>query len=199
MTGPEGTPYEGGYFPCTLIFPSNFPNSPPEMRFLTPEFWHPNVYPDGKVCISILHEAKEDIYNEAELMSEKWRPILSVEAVLVSVQSMLSEPNFSSPANVAASVECQSTYFMGISICSVEICLLLWDEYILPFSPYSFWTFNFHHLQKNQRLSESVCVVLYADHWKNFKHEPGYLVSSYSIDVRRNEIEFARNVHLGRK
>ena len=36
------------------------------------------VYKDGKVCISILHEAKEDQFNELEKMSEKWRPILGV-------------------------------------------------------------------------------------------------------------------------
>lgn len=33
---------------------------------------------DGKVCISILHEAKEDQFNQQEQMSEKWRPILGV-------------------------------------------------------------------------------------------------------------------------
>jgi len=38
-------------------------------------------------------------------MSEKWRPILGVEAILVSVLSMLSDPNFESPANVDASIE----------------------------------------------------------------------------------------------
>uniref|UniRef100_A0A0A9XKJ6 Ubiquitin-conjugating enzyme E2 7 n=2 Tax=Lygus hesperus TaxID=30085 RepID=A0A0A9XKJ6_LYGHE len=107
MNGPEDTPYEGGLFPCIMTFPSNYPNSPPQMRFTTPGFWHPNVYVDGRVCISILHEPREDIFNEAELMSEKWRPILSVEAILISVQSMLSTPNFSSPANVQASVELQ--------------------------------------------------------------------------------------------
>jgi ubiquitin-conjugating enzyme E2 G1 len=42
-------------------------------------------------------------------MSEKWRPILGVESILVSVQSMLSEPNFSSPANIDASVEWQKS------------------------------------------------------------------------------------------
>mgnify|MGYP002386835444 CR=1 FL=1 len=107
MQGPEDTDYEGGYFPCRLSFTSDFPNSPPTMRFTTRGFWHPNVYPDGRVCISILHEAKEDPFNEAEQMSEKWRPIIGVEAILVSVQSMLSEPNFSSPANIDASVEMQ--------------------------------------------------------------------------------------------
>jgi len=75
------------------------------MRFITPGFWHPNVYKDGTVCISILHEAKEDAFNTQEAMSEKWRPILGVEGILVSVLSMLGEPNASSPANIDASVE----------------------------------------------------------------------------------------------
>lgn len=56
------------------------------------------------MCISILHEAKADEFNTQEKMSEKWRPILGPEAVLVSVLSMLSDPNFESPANIDASV-----------------------------------------------------------------------------------------------
>jgi ubiquitin-conjugating enzyme E2 G1 len=105
MEGPEGTSFEGGYFPLQLSFPQDYPNKPPVARFLTPHFWHPNVYKDGTVCISILHEAKHDEMNEQEKMSEKWRPILGVEAVLVSILSMLSDPNFDSPANIDASVE----------------------------------------------------------------------------------------------
>lgn len=105
MEGPAETLYEGGYFPCTLDFPKEYPNKPPVMTFTTPGFWHPNVYKDGKVCISILHEAVEDEFNSQEKMSEKWRPILGIEAILVSVQSMLSEPNTSSPANIEASVQ----------------------------------------------------------------------------------------------
>jgi len=103
VEGPSDTPYQGGYFQATLSFPPEFPSKPPLMRFTTPGFWHPNVYKDGKVCISILHEAKEDQFNEQESIDEKWRPILSVEAVIVSVMSMLSEPNFQSPANIDAS------------------------------------------------------------------------------------------------
>lgn len=104
IEGPEGTDYAGGYFPAKLVFPKEFPNMPPDMYFTMPEFWHPNVYPDGKVCISILHPPEEDAMNELETMDEKWRPILSVEAILVSVVSMLSDANFSSPANIDASV-----------------------------------------------------------------------------------------------
>jgi ubiquitin-conjugating enzyme E2 G1 len=105
IEGPSETPYEGGYFQAQLKFPPDFPSKPPTMTFQTPGFWHPNVYKDGKVCISILHEAKEDQFNPQESMDLKWRPILSVEAVIISVISMLSEPNFASPANIDASVQ----------------------------------------------------------------------------------------------
>jgi ubiquitin-conjugating enzyme E2 G1 len=60
------------------------------------------VYPDGKVCISILHDAGVDVFNSQETADERWRPILGVEQVLVSVLSMLGEPNNDSPANVDA-------------------------------------------------------------------------------------------------
>lgn len=60
------------------------------------------VYEDGKVCISILHKPGTDRFNEMETAEERWRPILSVEAVLVSVLSLLSDPNDSSPANIDA-------------------------------------------------------------------------------------------------
>lgn len=104
VEGPAQTLYEGGYFQASLSFPKEFPSKPPVMTFTTPGFWHPNVYKDGKVCISILHEAKEDAFNQQESIDEKWRPILSIEAVIISVMSMLSEPNFQSPANIDASV-----------------------------------------------------------------------------------------------
>merc|ERR1712013_657006 len=99
IEGPGETPYEGGFFNAILEFPEDFPQKPPVMKFTTPNFWHPNVYKDGKVCISILHEPKEDPFNLQESVDLKWRPILSVEAVIVSVISMLNSPNFGSPAN----------------------------------------------------------------------------------------------------
>lgn len=41
FTGPEGTLYEGGFFKALLKFPNDFPQNPPEMRFVS-EMWHPN-------------------------------------------------------------------------------------------------------------------------------------------------------------
>jgi ubiquitin-protein ligase len=102
MIGPSGTPYEGGIFPCTMVFPQNYPASPPSFAFDMPNFPHPNVFADGKVCISILHDANDSNYDH-EPPSERWKPILGVEAILLSVMSLLTEPNTNSPANVEMS------------------------------------------------------------------------------------------------
>ena len=67
--------------------------------------WHPNIHEDGKVCISILHPPGEDRFNEGESADERWRPILGIEAILVSVISMLSAPNADSPANIDCGVQ----------------------------------------------------------------------------------------------
>ncbi|CAM9194644.1 unnamed protein product [Chrysoparadoxa australica] len=103
IVGPPDTLYEGGFFKATLEFPRDFPNNPPTMTFQT-EMWHPNVYEDGRVCISILHPPGEDRYNAQETAEERWRPILGVEAIIISVISMLSDPNDESPANIDAAV-----------------------------------------------------------------------------------------------
>ncbi|EEQ89171.2 ubiquitin-conjugating enzyme E2 G2 [Blastomyces dermatitidis ER-3] len=101
IQGPEGTPFEGGVFAAELKFPRDYPLSPPTMKFLGGGVWHPNVYPNGTVCISILHPPGDDP-NHYEHASERWSPIQSVEKILISVMSMLAEPNDESPANVEA-------------------------------------------------------------------------------------------------
>ena len=58
-TGPEGTCWEDGVFVAKLSFPHDYPLSPPKMKFVT-DLFHPNIYPDGRVCISILHAPGED-------------------------------------------------------------------------------------------------------------------------------------------
>eukprot|EP01129_Flabellula_baltica_P010875 TRINITY_DN4659_c0_g1_i2.p1 TRINITY_DN4659_c0_g1~~TRINITY_DN4659_c0_g1_i2.p1 ORF type:complete len:186 (+),score=62.96 TRINITY_DN4659_c0_g1_i2:233-790(+) len=86
-----------------MTFPDDYPMSPPSLKFLS-DFWHPNVYPDGGVCISILHPPGEDEMS-GERPEERWLPTQTVSTILLSVISMLADPNISSPANVDASVE----------------------------------------------------------------------------------------------
>ncbi|XP_071822920.1 ubiquitin-conjugating enzyme E2 G2 [Apostichopus japonicus] len=101
IVGPEGTCFEGGVFPAKIIFPTDYPLTPPKMKF-TCEMFHPNIYSDGRVCISILHAPGDDPMGY-ESSAERWSPVQSVEKILLSVVSMLAEPNAESGANVDAS------------------------------------------------------------------------------------------------
>ncbi|KAK8792506.1 hypothetical protein WA588_005001 [Blastocystis sp. NMH] len=87
ISGPDDSPWEGGMFALQLRFTDDYPSSPPIVRFLTQVF-HPNVFLDGMICLDII--------------KEKWSPINTVSMVLTSVQSLLNDPNPSSPANPEA-------------------------------------------------------------------------------------------------
>jgi ubiquitin-conjugating enzyme E2 A len=85
--GPDGTEWADGVFKLTMVFPDNYPHAPPEVRFVTPVF-HPNVYKTGAICLDILQR--------------NWTPANDVTSVLISIQSLLTDPNPSSPANAEA-------------------------------------------------------------------------------------------------
>merc|ERR1712036_98041 len=75
-------------FKLTMSFTEEYPNKPPTVRFVSKMF-HPNVYADGGICLDILQN--------------RWSPTYDVAAILTSIQSLLNDPNTSSPANVEAS------------------------------------------------------------------------------------------------
>ena len=102
IIGPPDTFYEGGLFNGKITFPKEYPNRPPNL-FFTTNLYHPNIYPDGRVCISILHEGVDEFGYES--VSERWNPSHGVNTILMSIISLFSCPNFDSPANIDASKE----------------------------------------------------------------------------------------------
>jgi hypothetical protein len=56
----------------------------------TPPLFHPNVYPSGTVCLSILNE------------EEAWRPAITIKQILLGIQDLLNDPNPESPAQADA-------------------------------------------------------------------------------------------------
>jgi ubiquitin-conjugating enzyme E2 G1 len=71
IMGPPDTDYEGGFFKAHLTFPKEFPFMPPKLKFET-EMWHPNVYKDGRVCISILHAPGDDEFGMEDAGTRRW-------------------------------------------------------------------------------------------------------------------------------
>jgi len=84
ITGGEGTVYEGLKYKLSIKFPSDYPYSPPTIKFTTPCF-HPNVDTYGNICLDIL--------------KEKWSATYSVSTILQSLRSLLGDPNNDSPLN----------------------------------------------------------------------------------------------------
>ncbi|KAH0794916.1 ubiquitin-conjugating enzyme E2 36-like [Histomonas meleagridis] len=88
ILGPVNSPYEDGLFKLEVFLPDGYPITPPKVRFLT-KIYHPNVDKIGRICLDIL--------------KNKWTPVLKISTVLLSVQSLLSDPNPEDPldTNVA--------------------------------------------------------------------------------------------------
>lgn len=94
--------YSDNFYNGIIEFPMDFPTNPPIIKFTTPIF-HPNIYNDGRICISILHPPGIDIYNY-EHECERWLPVHTLSSIFLSILNLILEPNLDSPANVDASI-----------------------------------------------------------------------------------------------
>ena len=78
LLGPEGTPYANLTLRLRFHYPARYPFCAPEVRFVTP-IYHPNVDFKGRICLDIL--------------KDRWSAVLNTTTVLLSLQSLLGEPN----------------------------------------------------------------------------------------------------------
>ena len=80
--GPDDSPYSGGVFFLDIHFPADYPFKPPKVSFTT-RIYHCNINSNGGICLDIL--------------KDQWSPALTVSKVLLSVCSLLTDPNPQDP------------------------------------------------------------------------------------------------------
>eukprot|EP00921_Rhytidocystis_pertsovi_P017866 GHVQ01028053.1.p1 GENE.GHVQ01028053.1~~GHVQ01028053.1.p1 ORF type:complete len:162 (-),score=20.05 GHVQ01028053.1:387-872(-) len=85
IPGKVGSIWEGGEYCMTMEFSEDYPSKPPKCKFV-PVLFHPNIYPSGTVCLSILNE------------DEDWKPSITIKQLLLGIQDLLDNPNPQSPA-----------------------------------------------------------------------------------------------------
>jgi ubiquitin-protein ligase len=85
IIGPEDTPYAHGFYLFRLEFPYNYPHSPPRLTFMTDDRertrFNPNLYVNGKVCLSILNTWEGD----------RWTSCQSIRSILMSLIMVLND------------------------------------------------------------------------------------------------------------
>ena len=99
VPGKEGTLFEGGVFAMTMVFDSDYPQSPPKCSFDLIDgkpLCHPNVYPSGKICLSIINPQGSD--------GGTWTPSTQIKVILLAIQTLLDEKEVNplSPAQTDA-------------------------------------------------------------------------------------------------
>jgi ubiquitin-conjugating enzyme E2 D/E len=82
IPGPPGSVYEGGVFNVEIILPSDYPFTAPKALFKT-RIYHMNISEQGNICIDIL--------------KQNWSPALSLFKVMLSLSSLLTDPNPKDP------------------------------------------------------------------------------------------------------
>ena len=82
IVGPEGTPYEGGIYQLDILFPKDYPFKPPKIKITTP-IYHCNISGNGYICLDVL--------------KDKWSPVLTISKVMLSICSLLNDPNPADP------------------------------------------------------------------------------------------------------
>ncbi|KAK6170370.1 ubiquitin-conjugating enzyme E2-17 kDa [Patella vulgata] len=82
IQGPPDSPYDGGAFKLSVHFPTDYPFKPPKIAFTT-KIYHPNINSNGNICLDILRS--------------QWSPALTVSKVLLSITSLLTDPNPDDP------------------------------------------------------------------------------------------------------
>jgi ubiquitin-conjugating enzyme E2 D/E len=82
IVGPPDSPYEGGSFLLNVSFPADYPFKPPKVHFTT-RIYHCNVNSNGAICLDIL--------------KDQWSPALTISKVLLSISSLLTDPNPNDP------------------------------------------------------------------------------------------------------
>lgn len=107
LDGPEDSLFEDASFVLTLQFPQDYPNHPPVVKFVTKVF-HPNIcksitHSDPSAS-SIRHFVDMDGSICLDILQHRWSASLDVSTLLVSIRSLLTDPNPASPANSEAAM-----------------------------------------------------------------------------------------------
>lgn len=116
MVGPENTPYHGGYYFFEFDFPPGYPHVPPRVKYHTNGQmvrFNPNLYIDGKVCVSLLNT----------WAGEQWTSCQTIASVLLTLCSLLCEDPLLNEPDLSPTLEEIQEYNHVVEYANVSIAV----------------------------------------------------------------------------
>lgn len=172
IVGPKNTPYENGLYFFKFIYPKDYPFSPPKVKYLTNDGecrFHPNMYRNGKVCLSVLNTWKGD----------GWTSCNNIRSVLLIIQSVMDEfPLLHEPGIFMSNVDVPK-YTDSVQYNNISFSIL----------------YIFKKILVEQSLSKSYMVLshIVLDIFKSKQNEYNELIQTY---IEKNKNKNNTSIHV---
>ena len=172
IIGPEGTPYENGMYFFSFKFPEDYPTSPPKVKMCTQDGktrFHPNLYRNGKVCLSILNTWHGD----------GWTSCQSISSVLLTLKSIMTEKALLNEPGIKESHRYVSLYDEVITYKNIETAVLgVIDKTAAPIKFIDLFQkqINEHFQKSHKKIEKSIDEIL-----KKNKNKQKIAMTMYSM------------------
>ena len=116
IVGPEDTPYFAGYYLFEILYPTNYPYSPPTVKYCTNNGivrFNPNLYINGKVCISILNTWR----------GEQWTSCQTVSTILLSLSTLLCKSPLMNEPGCRPGHKDEQNYIQIVEFANIDVAI----------------------------------------------------------------------------
>lgn len=180
IEGPQGTPYAHGHYYFDIRYPANYPQSPPVFTYDTNDGrtrFNPNLYKNGKVCISVLNTWRGD----------QWSPCQTISSILLSVCSVLNDkPLLNEPGFKETDIDFHKyTQTIEYKNYSIGIVKMLESEYIKDKYPGLYETSTTVFLKNYKSIMENLDKSIMENLEKHKNNEPHIITTRvYGMETK---------------
>ena len=117
IIGPSDTPYENGFYFFEFNYPCDYPHTPPSVTFLSNGDnirFNPNLYRNGKVCISILNTWR----------GEQWTSCQTISTILLTICTILNEKPLLNEPGILKTDSQIEPYNIIVGFKNIKVCIL---------------------------------------------------------------------------
>jgi ubiquitin-protein ligase len=176
IIGPSDTPYEHGFYFFKFTFPSNYPYSPPMVEYCTNDGitrFNPNLYKNGKVCLSVLNTWQGD----------QWSGCQSLSSILLSICTVFVNNPLTNEPGIYISHDEVELYNEIIRYKNIQISILSMLEKAKS-GDFDFYLFN-DIIEKHFKKVKTQIISNINDNYKNKNHDNSVIsMKLYNMNIK---------------